>query len=165
MAYQPKTVRELVYWEYAKLIAEKATGARSNYRFVVFSYKRLVSGKISPSTILTENQHLFRAGDVCAYCGATVNLQWEHIIPMSIGGPDCFDNLVRACSACNLSKGALDPYQWYAKADIEAVPRVVLGKFLKLVFTEYQKAGLLDSDDYMRSANVTRATLSSIFCQ
>ena len=43
-----KTIRELIYWEYAKLIAEAAVGSRKNYGFVTHSYKRLKSGKMNP---------------------------------------------------------------------------------------------------------------------
>ena len=31
------TVRELIYWEYAKLISEKAVGDRMNYKFINFT--------------------------------------------------------------------------------------------------------------------------------
>lgn len=65
------TVRELIYWEYAKLISEKAVGDRLNYKFANFTFRKLVQGKAAPSSILTENQQLFSLGDVCAYCGAT----------------------------------------------------------------------------------------------
>ncbi len=163
MARYPRTIRELIYWEYAKLIAGSAVGRRTDYGFVERSYQKLLAGKISASAILTENQQLFLEGEVCAYCGATEGLQWEHVIPVSRGGPDTFDNLVRACRACNLAKGVRDPYQWYESKDIDSIPRVVLGKFLKLAFAEYERLGALDSVEYMRENDVRRVTLSGVF--
>ena len=157
------TVRELIYWEYAKLISEKAVGNRQNYKFTNFTYQKLIHGKASPSSILSENQQLFHMGDVCAYCGATGPLHWEHIVPVSVGGPDNIDNMVRACAPCNLTKGARDPYQWYLGNKPEQIPRVVLGKFLKIVFEKYAARDLLDSADYMAAHAVERITLSSIF--
>ena len=158
------TVRNLIYWEYAKIISGSATGDRRSYNFVNFTFRKLVEGKISPSTILTENKQLFMLGDICAYCGTTGPLQWEHIIPVSLGGPDNIDNMVRACSPCNLSKGARDPYQWFLGAGRgDSIPRLVLGKFLKLVFEEYSARELLDSTEYMRRHTVERMSLSSIF--
>ena len=158
------TVRELIYWEYAKLISEKAVGDRLNYKFANFTFQKLFSGKATPSSILSENKQLFLLGDVCAYCGATGDLHWEHIIPASIGGPDSIDNMVRACAPCNLAKGALDPYQWYfRKKAIEQIPRIVLGKFLKVVFEEYATHDALDSPEFMMLHAVERVTLSSIF--
>lgn len=157
------TARELIYWEYAKLISEKAVGDRMNYKFTNFTFQRFVKGRAAPSSILTENQKLFSLGDVCAYCGAAGKLHWEHIIPVSIGGPDNIDNMVRACAPCNLEKGARDPYQWYLSKKSDPIPRLVLGKFLKVVFEEYATRGLLDSTDFMKSHAVERVNLSSIF--
>ena len=158
------TVRELIYWEYAKLISEKAVRDRLNYKFANFTFQKLLQGKATPSSILSENQQLFLLGNVCAYCGATGALHWEHIIPVSIGGPDSIDNMVRACAPCNLAKGALDPYQWYFRKKAgEQIPRIVLGKFLKVVFEEYAAHDRLDSPEFMRLHGVERVTLSSIF--
>ncbi|MDP2785759.1 MAG: HNH endonuclease signature motif containing protein [Sulfurimicrobium sp.] len=157
------TVRELIYWEYAKIISEKAVGDRLNYKFTTFTYQKLIHGKSTPSSILSENQQLFLMGDICAYCGATGALHWEHIVPLSAGGPDNIDNMVRACAHCNLTKGARDPYQWYLGNKIEQIPRVVLGKFLKVVFDKYASQYLLDSTDYMQIHAVERITLSYIF--
>jgi hypothetical protein len=157
------TVRELIYWEYAKLISEKAVGNRLNYKFSNFTFRKLIEGNTTPSSILKENKQLFVLGDVCAYCGATGPLHWEHIIPVSLGGPDCIDNMVRACAPCNLTKGARDPYQWYLGSKAEPIPRIVLGKFLKIVFDEHAARGLLDSAEFMKIYSIERVTLSSIF--
>jgi hypothetical protein len=157
------TVRELIYWEYAKLISEGAIGNRSNYKFANFTFQNLVNGKTKPSSILSENKQLLMLGNVCAYCGANGELQWEHIIPLSAGGPDSIDNIVRACPSCNLEKGARDPYQWYLGNKPNPIPRIVLGKFLKVVFEEYDRLGLLDSSEHMESKAIARVTLSSIF--
>lgn len=158
------TVRELIYWEYAKLISERAVGDRLNYKFANFTFRRLLEGKATPSSILGENQQLFTLGNVCAYCGATGTLHWEHIISVSLGGPDSIDNMVRACATCNLTKGARDPYQWYLGAKKgDSIPRLVLGKFLKVVFEEYSVHNLLDSTEFMKLHAIERVTLSSIF--
>ncbi len=157
------TVRKLIYWEYAKLISEKAVGDHLNYKFINFIYRKLIEGKATPSSILTENKRLFIQGDICAYCGSKGPLHWEHIIPVSRGGPDSIDNMVRACAPCNLTKGARDPYQWYLGSKAEPIPRIVLGKFLKIVFQEYTARGVLDSTEFMNLYSIERVTLSSIF--
>jgi len=36
------TVRELIYWEYAKLIAGAAVGDRLNYKFANFTFRKLL---------------------------------------------------------------------------------------------------------------------------
>lgn len=43
----------------------------------------------------------------CRYCGATppgVVLHLDHIVPVSKGGPDTFENLITSCADCNLGK-------------------------------------------------------------
>lgn len=50
-----------------------------------------------------------RDGFTCVYCGAQppkVVLHCDHVIAVAAGGPNDIDNLVTACEACNLGKGA-----------------------------------------------------------
>ncbi|MEM3159439.1 MAG: HNH endonuclease, partial [Nitrososphaera sp.] len=90
-----RTIRDLIYWEYAKLIAGSAVGDRKNYGFIMHTYNNLKTKKLHPSTILRENQKLVKeASNICSYCGFNQDLQWEHIIPKSRGGPDTIDNMV-----------------------------------------------------------------------
>jgi hypothetical protein len=143
-----KIVRQLVYWEYAKLIAGSAVGSRTNYRFVTYTYKKLCAGAMAPSSILRENKLLMDADDVCVYCEAVCDaLEWEHIIALSRGGPDTIDNLVRACRACNAGKATHDLMEWYGEHRTEEIPRLVLGKYLKLTYEMLEEAGTLDAAD------------------
>lgn len=108
-----KTIQDLIYWEYAKLIAGSTIGSRKNYGFVMYVYKRLKDQKIKPSNILRENKKLFESGKACAYCGSLDNLQWEHIIPRVKVELDTIDNQVLACQPCNNLKSGRDPFEWY----------------------------------------------------
>ncbi len=164
MPAQFSTVRSLIYWEYAKLIAGQVTGERQSYAFVNFTYQRLQQQRIKPSAILTENQMVFQAGEVCVYCGADENLEWEHIIRRTLNGPDTFDNMVRACRSCNASKGARDPYRWYTdRRQIDQIPRLVLGKLLKVTFAEFERRDVLDDTAFMRQHDIKRSSLADVF--
>jgi len=47
-----------------------------------------------------------RDGFACAYCGAHDNLTFDHVVPRSRGGRTTWENIVTACSPCNLAKGS-----------------------------------------------------------
>jgi 5-methylcytosine-specific restriction endonuclease McrA len=47
----------------------------------------------------------------CQYCGAHQELTFDHLIPRSKGGITSWENVVSACSPCNLRKGSLLPAQ------------------------------------------------------
>lgn len=45
-----------------------------------------------------------RDGNACVYCGSTVKLVLDHLVPVNRGGDGQPDNLVTACKACNSGK-------------------------------------------------------------
>ena len=42
----------------------------------------------------------------CQYCGAKGDLTFDHVVPRASGGVTSWENVVAACSRCNLSKGS-----------------------------------------------------------
>lgn len=149
-----KTVKELIYWEYACLIAD-AAGFEDNYGFVISRYKKLKSGEMSWSGTIRDFQKQLEKGKVCVYCGRKKNITVDHIIPVSRAGIDprikllieSEDNCVLACSSCNSAKGDRDPFQWYKDEDKGKLPRLVRSKFLKLIYKVHEAQGTLDAKD------------------
>lgn len=45
----------------------------------------------------------------CQYCGTDHDLTFDHVIPRCHGGATTWENVVAACSPCNLRKGGLMP--------------------------------------------------------
>ncbi len=52
----------------------------------------------------------------CQYCGCRDELTFDHVIPRSKGGTTTWENVVAACSPCNLRKGDKLP------RDVDMVP-------------------------------------------
>ena len=47
----------------------------------------------------------------CQYCGSPNELTFDHVIPRRHGGETTWENVVAACSPCNLRKGGVMPKQ------------------------------------------------------
>ena len=65
-----------------------------------------------PAVRLTRKNVMLRDGHLCQYCAArlpTRDLNIDHVLPRSRGGPDSWENLVTACRECNLRKGRRTP--------------------------------------------------------
>lgn len=61
---------------------------------------------------LTRRNLLLRDENRCQYCARTPplrDLNIDHVMPRSRGGPDTWENLVVACRRCNLVKGRRTP--------------------------------------------------------
>ena len=47
-----------------------------------------------------------RDGFLCQYCGSKGDLTFDHVMPRASGGVTSWENVVAACSRCNLKKGS-----------------------------------------------------------
>ena len=139
-----KTYRDLVCYEWAKTIAQ-SSGMKDNWAFIMDRMRRLKEGGLTMSEIVREDRLLAVEGfRECAYCGGSADLTWDHLIPTSRGGPDTISNQVPACRPCNSSKGGRDVLEWYRSRRDVHVPRLVWGKYLKLMAEVWTAQGLLD---------------------
>ncbi len=78
---------------------------------------------ISPTPRLSNSALFARDQQLCLYCGqqfARSQLTRDHVIPLSHGGADCWENVVSACGRCNTRKAARTPLQ--AGMPLLAVP-------------------------------------------
>jgi hypothetical protein len=145
-----KTIRELIFYQYAKIIASSAgfsvkQNRAAYYKFLIDRQKKLTSGEINMSAILRElKAQMTSCSNCCEYCGSIENLSWDHIIPRSRGGQDTVENHVLACRRCNSSKGSKGLYEWYGIDRKDELPRIVAGKYLKLLYEIHEKNGTLD---------------------
>lgn len=76
--------------------------------------------------------------DECIYCGYYENpsrLTVDHVIPKSKGGSQHINNMVIACSQCNLSKSDKDFLTWYPNQ--ESFEQWRLDKILEWLSDDY----------------------------
>jgi 5-methylcytosine-specific restriction endonuclease McrA len=75
----------------------------------VVSLKSYVKPSRTPA--FTRFNVFLRDRFTCQYCGAKEDLTFDHVIPRSKGGMTTWENVVTACSPCNLRKGDKLPHQ------------------------------------------------------
>jgi hypothetical protein len=137
-----RCVRDLLYWQYAKIIAESAGVGKRNWGFVMSRFKRLQRGEMSWSGI-REYVKERESRDECIFCGARGDVTLDHLFSRSLGGPDDEKNVIWVCRQCNSSKGARRLYEfWAAKEGLRgakySVPRIAEGKYLKLLYEVFR---------------------------
>lgn len=86
---------------------------------------RLLSSDLARQSIdkSVRAEVISRDGRLCRYCNAKLmpsKITIDHVTPVSFGGNNNIDNLVVACSPCNMKKGARTPDQ--AGMQLLAVP-------------------------------------------
>lgn len=141
-----RTVRDLIYWQYAKIISESAGAGKRQFPFVMNRFKKLQAGEIEWSGAIREYIRERELPDQCLYCGATDGLSYDHLIPRARGGPDVPDNVVRSCRNCNSAKGTRGLYEWYKLDHRYDLPRIAEGKYLKLLFDLHERRSTLEID-------------------
>jgi len=142
-----KTIRDLIYWQYAKIIAESAGAGKRQYGFVMNRFQSLVTGQIAWSTVIREYVKEREHPNECIYCGSHAHLTLDHLLPRSRGGPDTPDNAVWVCQPCNSAKGDRRLYEWYGLDRRYDIPRIAEGKYLKLLYTLHDGLNTLDTHD------------------
>jgi hypothetical protein len=150
-----KTVRDLIYWQYAKIIADSAGFGKRHWRFVMSRFKKFQQGEIFWNEI-REYVKEREKRDECIFCGNKASLTLEHMFPRALGGPNDEKNIVWVCPSCNSSKRDRRLYEYYAlKGGLKTakydVPRIAEGKYLKFLYEMFRDKGLLDADiEYLK---------------
>ena len=143
-----KTIRDLIYWQYSKIIAESAGVGKRNWGFVMNRFKKLQEEEIFWNEIreyVKERENR----DECIYCGSKNKLTMDHLFPRVLNGPNTEKNIVWVCAQCNSAKGAKRLYElWTIKEGLKGakyeVPRIAEGKYLKLLYETFEEKDMLD---------------------
>jgi hypothetical protein len=122
----------------------KSSGHPGDYGFIMSMFKKLQSEQIKWSSSIREYVRDLERDKVCIYCSNPNDPSIDHLIPKSRGGPDIADNAILACKNCNSSKSDKGVYEWYGLERRNEIPRIVEGKYLKLLYTLHEKQGTLN---------------------
>ncbi len=164
-----KTIRDLIYYQYAKIIARSAFSVsngkqakKKHYGFIKKTFRQLKSGTKSWSEITREDWQFVESEKECIYCGTEGDLHKEHIVPRSVNiNPGCktcekiqgIHNQVWACKRCNYSKGTLGLYEFYKKKYpsekkfYDFIPPLLEKKYLKTIYNCHECAQTLNEKD------------------
>ena len=139
-----KTIREEIFYEYAKLMSRSAFNGKLERAFITSKTYALKDGKIKMSDTIREWQREQELPHECVFCGSTENLQTDHLIPKSRGGSDSADNLVQTCQKCNTSRNDKGIFEWLGLKEKDKLHRLVAGKYLKELFELHSNNGTLE---------------------
>ncbi|NWF86929.1 HNH endonuclease [Candidatus Bathyarchaeota archaeon] len=154
-----KNIKDLIFWQYAKIIAESAGFGKKNYGFIMKKFRQLQQGEIFWNEIREYVKEKERR-DECIFCGIKTDLTIDHLLPRCFNGPNDEKNVIWVCKKCNSSKGSKRLYEfWTEKKGLEGakyeVPRIAEGKYLKLVYEVLKEKGLL---------NLNASKIGELFC-
>ena len=164
-----KTLRDLIWYQYAKIIARSAfkvgngkAAKAEHYGFIKNTLRDLRSGVKKWSDITREDWQLVDAEKKCAYCGSTADLAHEHIVPKSLlindRCPACdtiqsIHNQIWVCKSCNSAKGTTGLYAFFKSRMpdngkfYDFIPPLLEKKYLKTVYDCLICADCLNSGD------------------
>lgn len=158
-----KTIRDQIFFQYAKIIAKAAFGPdakKTAYGFIKSKFHELRDNEMVWSDILREDKQLVEAEKACVYCGSKENLSWEHIVPKSLlvneRCPACdhiqgIHNQVWACKSCNSRKSTRGLYHFYQELlagdgkFYDHIPELIEKKYLKTIYLCHRCKGDLES--------------------
>jgi len=94
--------------ERVDIVAEYDEVARSPSREIRIPSVVVLKDFVKPqSKVAFTRFNLFLRDEfACQYCGAIGDLTFDHVVPRAAGGITSWENVVAACSKCNLQKGS-----------------------------------------------------------
>ncbi len=150
-----KTIRDLIYWQYAKIVAASAGFGKRNFRFIMNRFKKFQKGEMFWNEIREYVKEREKQNE-CIFCGSKGSVTLEHLFPKALGGVDDEKNVIWVCHSCNCRKGSKRLYEFFTElGGLENakynVPRIAEGKYLKFLYELFEEKGLLDvNENYLK---------------
>ena len=96
------------YMDRVDIVAEYDTIVRSPTTEIRIPSVVVLRDYVKPQkrVAFTRFNLFLRDGFLCQYCGSKGDLTFDHVVPRASGGVTSWENVVAACSRCNLKKGS-----------------------------------------------------------
>ena len=97
-----------VFLDRVQIVAEYETSVRSPTTEIRIPSVVVLRDYVKPRrrVAFTRFNLFLRDEFTCQYCGSRDDLTFDHVVPRARGGVTSWDNVVAACSTCNLRKGS-----------------------------------------------------------
>jgi len=97
-----------VFLDRVDIVAEYETVVRSQSMEMPIPSVVVLKDFVKPQkrVAFTRFNLFLRDEFACQYCGAKGDLTFDHVVPRARGGITSWENVVAACSRCNLKKGS-----------------------------------------------------------
>ena len=138
-----KTIRDLIFWEYARLLSDPALSNSKQFPLITNEFKELQTG-LKWSEILLEDINTDTTK--CSYCNSSDELTYDNIVPERTCHHSEIHNLVKACKTCSTSKGNRDLIAWWGWERRNELSRIVYGKYLKMLYICHECKGTLEQE-------------------
>lgn len=161
-----KTIRDLILYQYAKIIARAAfkcadgtQAKKANYGFIKKTFRELRDNQKKWSDILREDIQFVESDKKCIFCGVADNLTKEHIVPKTLkinercktcGHIHGIHNIIWSCKSCNSAKGQKGIYTYFRQLHkgshlSDFIPPLLEKKYLKTIYLCHECAGTLSA--------------------
>ena len=179
-----ETIRDLILYQYAKIVARSAFAAadgkeakEQHYGFIKNTFRELKSGVKSWSEITAGGLAIRRSGEAVRLLRQRGDLHREHIVPKSLAiRPECktcdviqgIHNQIWACGGSNCLKGTKGLYEFYRakypgeRKFYDLIPPLLEKKYLKTIINCHQCAETLDASDLDQDGELTVLDVDSI---
>lgn len=112
------------------LVVKKKATVVSEKVIKLIEYVKIPASKFV-TTKPSRNLIYKRDKNTCQYCGSTKRLTIDHVIPKSLGGDNTWQNLVVACSSCNILKA--DKRLEHTNMRLAKKPTAPMNKFMFII--------------------------------
>ncbi|HNY64201.1 MAG TPA: HNH endonuclease [Deltaproteobacteria bacterium] len=139
-----KTIREKIFFEFAKLVSRTSLKGNIDYPFVANRFKALLSGRITMQELNREWRQSPDLLIACAFCGTPSNLDLDYLIPLVRGGSASSENAILSCPDCRSLRGDQGVFRWIGLGREDTLHPAVAGGYLKELSDIHARKGTLE---------------------